>query len=223
MTTKKEAKMIYKAVGFSLIALCFVLSFVYRPYAYSHHLNDFHLSDSYTSFFGIPIGVCLTQAYRSESWSIPKNILYVALLLIGWELVDGFLAKKFDWVDISACIISGCLMYVLYLIFGFKRVVDYDLPDLYNEKKSIMKKNDILSHFGVESLSAIKDEDLIEFAEEGKLGEYTMWSAVGSWMFPNKKALADHIRKAIEMEKELRTSFIDGEWYCKDQVIIEFV
>ena len=66
-----------------------------------------------------------TQAYRSESWSIPKNILYVALLLIGWELVDGFLAKKFDWVDISACIISGCLMYVLYLIFGFKRVVDY--------------------------------------------------------------------------------------------------
>ena len=62
-------------------------------------LNDFHLADSYTSFFGVPIGVCFTQAYRSESWSIPKNILYVALLLIGWELVDGFLAKKFDWVD----------------------------------------------------------------------------------------------------------------------------
>ena len=50
MITKKEAKMIYKVVGFSLIALCFVLSFVYRPYAYSHHLNDFHLADSYTSF-----------------------------------------------------------------------------------------------------------------------------------------------------------------------------
>ena len=85
-----------------------------------------------------------------------------------------------------------------------------------------MKKIDILSHFGVESLSAIKDEDLIELAEEGKLGEYTMWSAVGSWMFPNKKALADHIRKAIEMEKELRTSFIDGELHGKDQVIIKF-
>ena len=121
----EKAKMIYRTVGFSLIALCVVLSFVYRPYAYSHHLNDFHLADSYTSFFGVPLGVCFTQAYRSEKWSIPKNILYVALLLIGWELVDGFLAQTIDWVDISACIISGCLMYVLYLVFGFKRVEDY--------------------------------------------------------------------------------------------------
>jgi hypothetical protein len=126
MMTQKKAKIIYKTVGFSLTALCFVLSFVYRPYAYSHHLNDFHLSDSYTSFFGIPIGVCLTQAYRSESCSIPKNIIYVALLLIGWELVDGFLAKNLDWVDITACIISGCLMYVLYLLFGFKSVIEYE-------------------------------------------------------------------------------------------------
>ena len=123
--TRKKARKIYKIVGLSLTALCILLSFAYRPYAYSHHLNDFHLADSYTSFFGIPLGVCFTQAYRSEKWSIPKNILYVALLLIGWELVDGFLAKRLDWVDISACIISGCLMYVLYFVFGFKRVVDY--------------------------------------------------------------------------------------------------
>ena len=123
--TQKKAKTIYKAVGFSLIALCIVLSFVYRPYAYSHHLNDFHLVDSYTSLFGVPLGVCLTQAYRSEKWSIPRNILYVALLLIGWELVDGSLARNLDWVDISACMISGCLMYVLHLVFGFKRVADY--------------------------------------------------------------------------------------------------
>ena len=80
--TQKKAKNIYKIVGFSLIALCFVLSYIYRPYAYAHHLNDFHLADCYTSFFGIPLGVCLTQAYRSEGLSIPKNIVYVALLLI---------------------------------------------------------------------------------------------------------------------------------------------
>ena len=45
--TQKKAKNIYKIVGFSLIALCFVLSYVYRPYAYAHHLNDFHLADCY--------------------------------------------------------------------------------------------------------------------------------------------------------------------------------
>jgi len=86
-----------------------------------------------------------------------------------------------------------------------------------------MKKNDFLSHFGVETLSAIKDEDLIELAEEGKLGIHTMWAAVKSWAFPNKKVLADHIRKAIEMEKELRVSFLEGELYSEDQVTIEFV
>jgi len=80
MMTQKKAKIIYKTVGFSLITLCFVLSYIYRPYAYAHHLNDFHLADCYTSFFGIPLGVCLTQAYRSEGCSIPKNIVYVVLL-----------------------------------------------------------------------------------------------------------------------------------------------
>ena len=128
MMTQKEAKMIYKTVGFSLTALCFVLSFVYRPYAYSHHLNDFHLADSYTSFFGVPIVVCLTQAYsrfRNGRWSIPKTILCAIGLFMIWEIVDGLLAKRMDWIDIAASWISGGLMYVFYLIFGFKSVEDY--------------------------------------------------------------------------------------------------
>lgn len=86
--TQKKAKMIYKTVGFSLTALCFVLSKVYRPYAYSLHLNDFHLADSYTSFFGVPIVVCLTQAYsrfRDGRWSIPKTIFCAIGLFMIWE------------------------------------------------------------------------------------------------------------------------------------------
>ena len=128
MMTQKKAKMIYRTVGFSLIALCFVLSFVYRPYAYSHHLNDFHLADSYTSFFGVPIVACLTQAYsrfRNGRWSIPKTILCAIGLFMIWEIVDGLLAKRMDWIDIAASWISGGLMYVSYLIFGFKSVEDY--------------------------------------------------------------------------------------------------
>ena len=87
----------------------------------------------------------------------------------------------------------------------------------------MISKNVVLSRFGVDSLSAIKDEDLIEFAEMGELGEYTMWAAVRCWMFHSKKSLADHIRKAIEIGKDLRVSFIEGELYEEDQVIIEFV
>jgi len=32
----------------------------------SHHLNDFHLADSYTCIFGVPIIVCVTQAFFWE-------------------------------------------------------------------------------------------------------------------------------------------------------------
>ena len=127
--TKKKAKAIYRYVGLSLTALCFALRYLYRPYAYSHHLNDFHLSDCYTSLFGVPIIVCLTQAFfreESEKWSIPKNILYAVLFLFAWELVDGLLAKRMDWVDIVASAISGCLTYVLYRIFGFKNLKEYE-------------------------------------------------------------------------------------------------
>ena len=125
---KKKAKVIYRNVGIGLTALCFVLSYFYRPYAYSHHLNDFHLADCYTSFFGVPIVVCLTQAFwreESEKWSIPRNIIYALLMFFVWELVDGLLAKRMDWLDILASVISGCLTYVAYLIFGFKNLGEY--------------------------------------------------------------------------------------------------
>ena len=79
---QRRAKRIYGTVGIALTVLCFILSYFYRPYAYSHHLNDFHLADSYTSIFGVPIIVCVTQAFfrkESEKWSIPKNIVYAVL------------------------------------------------------------------------------------------------------------------------------------------------
>ena len=68
MMTQKKARTIYMTVGFTLTALCFALRYWYRPYAYAHHLNDFHLADSYTSFFGVSIIVCLKQAFGKEKW-----------------------------------------------------------------------------------------------------------------------------------------------------------
>ena len=92
------------------------------------NLNDFHLADSYTSFFGVPIIVCLTQAFfrkESEKWSIPKNIVYAVLFFFLWEVASGFLAKRMDWVDIIASAVSGCYTYILYLLFGFKHIGGY--------------------------------------------------------------------------------------------------
>jgi len=42
---QRRAKRIYGTVGIAFTVLCFILSYFYRPYAYSHHLNDFHLAD----------------------------------------------------------------------------------------------------------------------------------------------------------------------------------
>ena len=71
---QRRAKRIYGTVGIALTVLCFILTYFYRPYAYSHHLNDFHLADCYTSFFGVPIIVCVTQAFfRKESMEHPQE------------------------------------------------------------------------------------------------------------------------------------------------------
>ena len=43
-----------------------------------------------------------------------------------WELVDGLLAKRMDWLDMIASVISACLMYVVYRIFGFKNIGEYN-------------------------------------------------------------------------------------------------
>ena len=42
------------------------------------------------------------------------------------DLLVGLLAKRMDWIDIVASVISGCLTYVLYLIFGFKNLKEYE-------------------------------------------------------------------------------------------------
>ena len=123
---RKKLKLIYGFIAFLLLILCVLLSYVYRPYVYSHHINDYHIADCYTSFLGVPIIVFLTQAFRKEKWSIPTNIFYATVFLIGWEIVDGFLAKQYDWIDIIACIFSGVILYVIHRITCFKSIYEYD-------------------------------------------------------------------------------------------------
>ena len=39
--------------------------------------------------------------------------------------IVGIAAKRMDWVDIIASVISGCYTYVLYLLFRFKHIGGY--------------------------------------------------------------------------------------------------
>lgn len=85
-----------------------------------------------------------------------------------------------------------------------------------------MEKKSVLKHFGVSSLSSIKDEEIIDFAKSGKLGELTMWSAIRGWTFSDSHELAECIRKAVSQEKELVVTFLDGEGVSEDRVEISY-
>lgn len=86
-----------------------------------------------------------------------------------------------------------------------------------------MKKKDVLDYCNVSSLKEIDDEKLLQLAEEGNLGRETKWSALKVWAFKSKSDCAEHIRKALDLGKELRVVIIEGELQSKDQIEIEYV
>mgnify|MGYP006873071587 CR=1 FL=1 len=86
-----------------------------------------------------------------------------------------------------------------------------------------MKKKDVLDYCNVSSLKEIDDEKLLTLAEDGLLGRETKWAALRVWAFESKRDCAEHIRKALDLGKELRVSISEGEYMSKDQITIEYV
>ena len=93
---KEKPKILFICVGLLLLLLCIFLNFIYRPYAYSRHLSDFH-------------------AHKQQS--IVGSILESMLILIGFEFVDAFFTKNIDWIDISAACLGGFFTYIIYYYF----------------------------------------------------------------------------------------------------------
>ena len=49
---KEKPKTLFICVGLGLLLLCIFLNFIYRPYAYSRHLSDFHILESMLILIG---------------------------------------------------------------------------------------------------------------------------------------------------------------------------
>lgn len=116
-------KILYGTTSAVLFVICVVMNYFYRPYIFSNHINDYHLAECYTSLLGVPLLACFMQVYLDGKYSIPYCICFSTCYLIAWEIVTpiiGLFSRNFDWVDIIACIISGTLCYVLYLISGIR-------------------------------------------------------------------------------------------------------
>lgn len=86
-----------------------------------------------------------------------------------------------------------------------------------------MKKKDVLDYYSVSSLKEIDDEKLLKLAKEGNLGRETKWAALKVWAFKSKSDCAEHIRKALELGKELRVGIMEGEHMSEDRTEIEYV
>ena len=74
-----------------------------------------------------------------------------------------------------------------------------------------MNKKELLKHFNVSRLAEISDKNLIKLASEGKLGRETKWSALTLWAYDSDHDFAEHIRIALEKDKQLRTCVYGGE------------
>lgn len=86
-----------------------VFSLTYRPYIYSHHINDFHFADTLGNIFAVPAAYLLF-------FVMFKNIRYTKLLIlllvfVCWTIYELLLSNTFDWYDILATFIMCVIMY----------------------------------------------------------------------------------------------------------------
>jgi hypothetical protein len=100
-------------ISISLLILCFLLNFVYRPYIYRNQIFDFYFADTFASLLSIPCaslffwGICKKNHFRKILWSS----------LIGFLLYEFFLGHTFDWYDVIALVTSTFITHLFYLLF----------------------------------------------------------------------------------------------------------
>ncbi|HNV28002.1 MAG TPA: hypothetical protein PKJ83_02625 [Cyclobacteriaceae bacterium] len=106
------------AVGFiALLIYEFFARPIYRPYIYSHQINDFHIADTIGNSLGtiatIYIFLGLIGSTRSQHDFLIKTI---TISLILYEVAHPVLGKPMDPWDVLATIITGVFCWVLYRV-----------------------------------------------------------------------------------------------------------
>ena len=93
-------------------AVALVISYTYRPYIYSHHINDFHLADSFSDLFAVPAMTFLLIAIDKDfgKYTIGFNVIMVCIFLILYEFL---LSAITDGYDMIAVIVSGVFTWLI--------------------------------------------------------------------------------------------------------------
>jgi hypothetical protein len=92
--------------------------YIYRPYIYANHINDFGIADSIGNLGGILVQIFLGLAIFNSSKI--KSIRLMCFFIIGYilyELVQAITPKKvFDFKDIYGTLIGGVMAMILFLL-----------------------------------------------------------------------------------------------------------
>jgi hypothetical protein len=112
----------YRLIYFAIFVFSFFVTElgrnVYRPYIYSHHINDYGLADAIGNLGGIVVQIFFILAILNPPKRKAYNVIaFLSLGYILYEIAQPYLPKGvFDWKDIWGTLIGGVFSLFLFLI-----------------------------------------------------------------------------------------------------------
>jgi hypothetical protein len=105
------------AVGFTALLIYeFFARPIYRPYIYSHQINDFHIADTIGNSLGTIATIFIFLGLIGRRSQHDFLIKTITISLILYEVAHPVLGKPMDPWDVLATIITGVFCWVLYRI-----------------------------------------------------------------------------------------------------------
>ena len=119
--TSISSSRLFRSIALFVVLLTVTLigSTVYRPYVYSHHINDGHLADFWPNLMSMPVGYAFMRVfyvYREKEIGQPyRKILAGTAGVLLYESLQ-LLSGGFDLLDIAATFVgAGATTAVLYV------------------------------------------------------------------------------------------------------------
>lgn len=94
----------------------FLLTYIYRPYIYSNHINDLGFADTIGSLISV-LGYC-SLIWSFKMYSKKQKNLQIILTTVVYGIIWEFLGYlelygTFDWKDVIATFFSGALTFFI--------------------------------------------------------------------------------------------------------------
>ena len=123
-TDKEQIKTIdtKRIVYFVVFLLSFLFTefgrYVYRPFIYHNHINDFGIADSIGNWGGIVVQIFFGLAIINSSFKQGFSVIAVATGgYILYEFAQPYLPKgTFDWLDVYGTLAGGVIALALFVL-----------------------------------------------------------------------------------------------------------